>query len=290
MRAGCGRCTSLPTFPDPILISTLAALVEEATSSFAELTLLALIQGLTEFLPVSSSGHLVLTQQALDTTSTPMLVEVALHVGTLLAVVLVYRRSLLKIARDALSGHPRELLLIAVGTLPIVLVGLFAKDAIEELFDSPRAAAFGLLGTAAVLVVGERGRNRAESSEPLELGIGQALLLGCAQAVAILPGVSRSGSTIAAGLTMGLAPDRAARFSFLLSIPAICGAAILQLKDYGEDTAGTPDVGVLIWAVLFAGFVGWGALRMLLAFLDKGAFLWFALYCAALGTGYLVFA
>ena len=122
-----------------------------------------------------------------------------------------------------------------------------------------------------------------------ELTYGQAFLVGCAQALAIVPGISRSGSTIASGVLLGLDPGRAARFSFLLSIPAILGAAVLGLPDALEE--GTDgSLAPILWAALLAGFVGWGALRMLLAFLGRGAFAWFAIYCTFLGTGALIFS
>ena len=117
-----------------------------------------------------------------------------------------------------------------------------------------------------------------------------ALLIGLAQAVAICPGVSRSGSTIACGLCLGLSPRDAARFSFLLSIPVILGAALLSLPDVAAQGGLGVDTTTLVWAALFAGFVGWGALRALLAFLGRGAFAWFAFYCALLGGGTLLFA
>ena len=266
-----------------------------ATPPFAALTILALVQGLTEFLPVSSSGHLVLVQSALELAGPALRVDIALHVGTLLAVVVVYRRDLGALAADALAGRFRELLLLAVGTLPAAFVGLSFRHAIERAFEEPRLAAGGLLATACILVSGEvarrKNRRAAASAAAVEggraLGVVDALVIGSAQALAILPGVSRSGSTIAAGLWRGLSPARAARFSFLLSIPAILGAAVLSLPDALAAEGGTGWL-QLAWGALFAGLVGWGALRALLAFLGRGAFTWFALYCGVLGAGALV--
>ncbi len=263
---------------------------EETLSEFAALSLLALIQGLTEFLPVSSSGHLVLTQSAIQLDEPALLIDVALHVGTLLAVLVVYRKDLARVALDAFAGKPREVLLLAVGTLPAVAVALLFGDRVDALFHRPRLAATGLLATAAILLVGEVARRRARTREERPVTWVAAVLIGCAQAVAILPGISRSGTTIAFAMLLGLAPKEAARFSFLLAIPAILGAAVLKLPELKGSGLGDDGLGALLWATLFAGFVGWGALRMLLAFLGRGAFAWFALYCVALGGGFLAFA
>ncbi|MCZ6596971.1 MAG: undecaprenyl-diphosphate phosphatase [Planctomycetota bacterium] len=262
----------------------------ELWPDFAALSLLALIQGLTEFLPISSSGHLVLTREAIGLDRPALVLDVALHLGTLLAVLVVYRRDIAGLVADLRAGRPREILLLVLGTLPAAAVGLGLRDLVAETFHDGRIAALGLLGTGALLVVGEAARRRRAAKGGREVGWGIALGMGLAQAVAILPGISRSGATIAVGMLCGLEPARAARFSFLLSIPAILGAALVELPGAGGEGLGGGGVASLVWAALFAGFVGWGALRMLLAFLGRGAFGWFAVYCVALGGGYLLFA
>ena len=272
----------------------------ESAASLGDLSLLAVVQGLTEFLPISSSGHLVLVQSLLGMEEAPLAIDVALHVGTLLAVVVVYRGALADLARDVLAGRLRELGLLFLGSLPVGIVGFTLKDAIERGFHSARLAGVGLLVTALALGLGEAGRRRrlATGREPRELGPREALLIGAVQALALVPGISRSGTTIAAGLLLGLAPERAARFSFLLSIPAIAAAAGLALPQLhaGNGTAGAADGPggnggwLLLWAVLLSGLVGWAALRGLLAFLDRGAFRWFMLYCLALGVLALISA
>ena len=275
-------------------MSALPSILEES-SEFAALTLLALVQGLTEFLPVSSSGHLVLTQIALGYEEPAMALDVALHVGTLLAVVVFYRKDLVALTHQALAGDFREIGLLGLATLPTAVVGLIFKDTIQDIFHDAKFASLGLLMTAVILLAGERARRilvplEAGDDEPTPNAIGwrQAFAIGCAQTVAILPGISRSGSTIAAGLMLGVAPATAARFSFLISIPVILGAAILNLPDAIESGLGG-GVGQILWAMLFAGFIGWGALRMLLSFLGRGAFAWFSVYCTALGVGSLLF-
>lgn len=268
-----------------------------AGSDLAGLVFLAVVQGLTEFLPISSSGHLVLSQEVMGYETAGVALEVALHVGTLLAVLLVYRADLVALLRGALGGPGlREIGLIVVGTIPAGLVGVLLGDVLEELFTA-RVAAWGLFATAAILLGGEFVRRRQRAAvEPGNDGgaagdpvpgakripsVPQALLIGLAQAGAIVPGVSRSGSTIAMGLACGLAPAAAARFSFLLAIPAILGAAVLALPDLDAATLEGSSLAV---AVVVAAVVGFGALKLLLAFLGRGAFAWFALYCAALGV------
>ena len=258
---------------------------------FGRYSLLAIVQGLTEFLPVSSSGHLVLTQAALDVKAAPLAVDIALHVGTLVAVLSVYRSAVLGMLKEVARGELRETLLLGLATVPVAVVGLLFKDEIEQAFGSPRMASFALLGTAVILTLGDWGRRRnADEGSSLNerLTLSAALLIGIAQCLALLPGISRSGATISAGLLLGLSPAFAARVSFLLSIPAIAGAAILSWpKLDGELSANTS---ALLVAMLVAALVGWGALRFLLRFLNRGAFVWFALYCAMLGGGYLIFA
>lgn len=266
----------------------------ERVPEFAALSLLALIQGLTEFLPVSSSGHLVLAQAAMQIEEPALTLDIALHLGTLLAVLVVYRRDLLELIRDLFHLRLREIGLLFVGSLPAAAVGLTLREHVGEVFQDPVNAAGGLLATAAILLLGEGARRRRKGVETpapekgRELTWWSALLIGAAQGLAIWPGISRSGSTIATGMLCGLSPQRAARFSFLLAIPAIGGAALLEFPDAVETGFDGQGLAVL-WATLFAAFIGWGALRMLLAFLGRGAFAWFAIYCAVLGTGTLLF-
>ena len=267
----------------------------------AEVLVLALVQGLTEFLPVSSSGHLVLMSAAMDLPDQGLLLPVALHLGTLVAVLVVYRRALLELLRGLVQGAPREALMVALGTLPAVVVGLTLHGFIGERFGAPRTAAYGLLATAAILFVSNRAARlrpgapaaprppQVLTGTPGSVGPLDALLIGCGQAVAILPGVSRSGTTIAVGLLRGLAPADAARFSFLLSVPAILGAAVLEAAPLLDGEPPRISMVLVLWGVLLAALVGWASLRVLLAFLARGAFLWFALYCALLGSGYLLF-
>ncbi len=266
---------------------------------FIKLATLAVVQGLTEFLPVSSSGHLVLFQAALgfdSASASPIATDVALHLGTLMAVLAVYRLSILGVLRDVLRGSWREALQIVVASVPAAVVGLTLSSGWEEAFHDPQMAGIGLLLTALILLLGETARRRqarlgttpeksgssvgGEPEPPLAWK--HAVLIGLAQGLAVWPGISRSGSTIAMGLWCGLPAARAARFSFLLSIPAIGGASILLLPDAFEAGI-SGGSGSLLGAMVIAALVGWFALRLLLSFLGKGAFGWFAIYCAVLG-------
>ena len=254
----------------------------------------AVVQGLTEFLPVSSSGHLVLAREVLGTEGPGLVQSIALHLGTLVAVLVVYARDLRRLVQDALGGDWRGILVIGLGTLPAVAVGLFLKRHFEAQLEDPTLAAVGLLVTSALLVWGERCRRRsvrrrgAGTQPRTEPGWIDALVIGSFQALAILPGISRSGSTIASGISRGLEPGVAARFSFLLSIPAIGGAALLEGLDAVEGGLGGVEPGTLLLGAAVSAAVGWCALRLLLVLLERAAFLWFAFYCAALGLSWLL--
>ncbi|HEX6882010.1 MAG TPA: undecaprenyl-diphosphate phosphatase [Planctomycetota bacterium] len=251
-----------------------------AAPALGALLVLAVIQGVSEFLPISSDGHLVLAQQLMALPGPHLAIDVALHMGTLGAVLLVFRGEAWSVVTRARAGERRELLLLVVGSLPAAVVGLGFADQVEGLFSSTRAAAVGLVVTALFLWFGERARTRAGGAPARALGWRDALWIGCAQALAILPGVSRSGSTIATAFVRGVAAPEAARFSFLLSIPAVSGAVMLKVP---ELVRAGQFGGELLLAVAVTFAVGVLALRVLLAFLGRGAFRWCALYCALLG-------
>ncbi|QDU67399.1 undecaprenyl-diphosphate phosphatase [Engelhardtia mirabilis] len=251
--------------------------------------ILAVVQGLTEFLPVSSSGHLVLGREALGLHAIEgAVITIALHVGTLIAVLAVYGRDLLGVLRDAISGRPRDLGMILLGSVPAAVVGIGAGDALDGIFDSPVLAASGLLVTALILITGDVFRKRREligmPEEELGLNVGvwAALFIGTFQALAILPGISRSGATICAALMVGLSAPRAARYSFLLSLVSVGGAALLEFSDVEQIDGRTMiDLGI---GVAVSAAVGLLALRLLLVALRRGSFPWFAAYCATISA------
>ena len=250
--------------------------------------ILAAVQGLTEFLPVSSSGHLVLLQHLFGGHEGDLFLDVVLHVGTLGSVLVVYRRDVVRLLR--LDAPARGYVLaLMVGTQPAVVVGLLLKDVVEAVFQAPAFAAAGLLVTGLLLLSTRRARPAADLDgpwEPRPVPWLKALLVGCAQALAICPGISRSGSTITASLWLGLARAEAARFSFLLSVPAIGGALLLTLLDGDFDTrSGVP--GLILGAVV-AFVVGLLAIRWTRLAVIQQHFWKFAFYVLVLGTVALI--
>ena len=252
---------------------------------------LAVLQGVTEFLPVSSSGHLALGRAAIGIREGGLALDVALHVGTLFAIIVAFRRDVLRLLGDLVQGKLSMWIWLVVATTPVCIVGLTFKDTIEEAGAGTRGAAYGLFLTAAALLVGEMMRKRRERA-PFpddDPSLIDAAVMGCAQAVAVWPGVSRSGSTISMGFARGKSPQEAARLSFLMSLPAISGAAILECPGALEEGFGGIAPGVVLAAAAVAGLVGFAALKTLLIVLRKGSFPWFAAYCASLGTLALLF-
>lgn len=249
---------------------------------------LGVVQGLTEFLPISSSGHLVVAEAAIGLSTPGVVVEVVLHVATLLAVVIVYRKTLWSlstgvIARDRTAW--RYVLLLAVGTVPAAATGLLFRDLFERAFDSVVLVGCNFVVTGLVLWT-TRWRIKPSGSLPTPPG---ATAIGVAQAFAILPGISRSGTTVSAALWLGLEPVQAAEFSFLLAIPAIAGAGLLQ---WGALPRELGSIGGLPLAASFAAALVAGvvAIRVLVAFLRHGAFHRFAPYCWVIGTATIVWA
>ena len=261
--------------------------------------LLGLIQGLAEFLPISSSGHLAIAEHFLGQAgvpATPDFFDVLLHLGTLVAVFAAYWQDirdmiveLIDGVRDLVRGttpNPipparRMILLIIVGTLPLFVV-LPVKDLVEGLSGNIYFVAGALIVTGFLLFASDRvkkGRKTERSAKLLDV-----LLVGIAQAIATCPGISRSGTTITAGCFVGFDRKCAVRFSFLLSIPAVLGANILTLKDaIQENSIIVSDIPVYLVGVAVAAVVGYICIRLLKMIADKGKFGWFAYYCWAVG-------
>ncbi|MEW6522135.1 MAG: undecaprenyl-diphosphate phosphatase [Bacillota bacterium] len=253
---------------------------------------LGVVQGLTEFLPVSSSGHLVILQDLLGVQMPGLSFEVMVHGGTLVAVFLAFGEQVWYVVRGVLavvfgkSRHPshREAARIAVallvGSVPAAVAGVGLRRLFEAWFQSPSLAGLGLICTGLVLIAG--GRLGRTGRGLREVGFGRALVIGVAQAVALVPGISRSGSTITAGLWMGLQRQAAAEFSFLLSIPAVAGALFLDIKELVQSPAGVE--GVALWlGAMSAAVSGYFAIRVLLRFLRTGRYYLFAYYVWAVG-------
>ncbi|OQX84981.1 MAG: hypothetical protein B6D63_03405 [Candidatus Latescibacteria bacterium 4484_7] len=266
--------------------------------------ILAVIQGLTEFLPVSSSGHLVIFESLLDFRSRGeyqgVVFEVAVHLGTLGAVIFVYRQkvkellvSLGKVAvfstgkvgsegREMVSADIRYILLLIVASIPAGLVGLTLNDRIESTFTEPSIASLLLIVTGVFLLLTRlrRGNNRITYL--------YALLIGVAQAVAILPGCSRSGWTITTAILLGIGFEEAAEFSFILSVPAILGAVLLQIVG-GDIKPSSEFMLPLIVGILVSFASGWLALKLVLGILRRGYFHRFAYYLLPAGIFFFVY-
>ena len=252
-----------------------------------EAVLLGIVQGITEFLPVSSDGHLVIVQTLLGVREQGLLFVIAVHVGSLLALLLFYRAKLIELSAGVLgrdAGAFRYVAKLAFATLPAVIVGLFFKDFVEALFRAPWTAGAGLFVTGAFLITTRTTQRSAHGREP---GWAQALWIGCAQALAIAPGISRSGSTIAVALAFGVAPLAAAEFSFLLGIIAIVGAAVLELPEVlGAPADSLRPLGV---GAAAAALTGLAALALLVRLLRAQRFHWFAGYTFAAGLSFLAY-
>ncbi len=249
---------------------------------------LGVLQGATEFLPVSSSGHLVIGQALLNLRIPGVQFEIVLHLATLLSVVVVYRTRILRLARGAaLERRPADLRyvgLVLVATIPAGAVGVLVGDAVTPLFDNPHVTGFALLVTGALLF-STRWALRKPSSP--NFGARTAVLVGFAQALALIPGISRSGATVVTALWLGVAPLEAAAFSFLMSIPVIAGAGILQIPDLLGQRPEELSPGGAIAAAVVAAATGIVAIRFFIAMLGNRAFPAFAWYCWSVGLLFL---
>jgi undecaprenyl-diphosphatase len=254
--------------------------------SYFEAVVLGLVQGLTEFLPVSSSGHLVMAQAFLGIPQPGVFLEVVLHVATMLSVAIVYRQRLLQLMVGAVRRDPdalRYIGLLALATLPVALVGFFFRHPIEAAFDAPVITGFMLLVTGIILWSTRYALARADTDQPTIL---HALAMGILQVLALFPGISRSGSTITAGLWTGLRGESAAEFSFLMSLIAIGGAAVLM----ATDLQGAPAVdGPLIVGFIVALLAGIAAIKSLVWLIRHQQFHYFAWYVWPAGLVFLAY-
>ena len=269
-----------------------AAATSEAGGGPITVLLLAVLQGLAEFLPISSSGHLVLGRAAMGLKEGGLALDVALHVGTLVAVMLAYRQDVVRLFQDLLARRFQMWIWLIVATIPAAVIGLTFKDLVEEASTQVIVACIGLCVTAVLLWIGESKRPKEEAEAIAksnaehwgDLRLSHALFMGFAQALAIVPGISRSGSTISTAFLRGIPAVQAARLSFLMSLPAIAGAAILELPDLFEQGVGDLGTGWILTAMALSALVGFLALRTLILVLSKGALRYFALYCVSLAA------
>ncbi len=248
--------------------------------------ILGVVQGIAEFLPISSSGHLVIAEALIrECSSAPlpdwlkgMTMNVALHFGTLLSIAVVYFRDLLDLRKNL-----RLIAMIVVASIPVAIIGLVFKDQIEAAFDSTMAAGCGLLVTAVFLLIARKLQSGTLDVD--RMPVWSAWFIGVFQAVAILPGISRAGSTVASGLVCGLKREDSARFSFFIAMPAIGGATLLELLKILRGKAAM-DVA---WQPMLLGgvisfVVGVLCLRWLIRLLVADRLHWFAIYCLIVGS------
>ena len=275
--------------------------------TFLEAIFLGILQGLTEFLPISSSGHLVLAQTYLGLKESLVFFDVMVHVGTLAAVLVVYRDAIWKLTTGGLStltdtqfwrkpgarlntsAELKFIWLILLGSIPTGVIAVLFKTELESLFHEVHLVSTMLILTGAILQLPRlRKQEMDDHDDPTgKLKTWHAPLIGIAQGCAITPGISRSGTTISLALFLGIPAKTAAEYSFLLSIPAILGAVVLKIRDIGDITIPFHTVGAGMLAAFIVGYI---ALRFLLAVLNRGKFSLFSYYCIALGLISLLIA
>ncbi len=262
---------------------------------------LGFVQGVAEFLPISSSGHLSIFQNWFGLEEPDNLFNVLLHFATLIAVCAVYWRDIVEMIKEFFRGVAaltnrkddhgpvpparRLVMMVILGTLPLLLV-LPIEDKVESLGSSNLFVGIALLFTGVILFVSDRmakGKKTARTAT-----VKDALLVGCAQAVAVVPGLSRSGCTIAAGMAVGFERSFAVRFSFLLSLPAVLGATLLKVIDVAQEGIDTALLPIYLVGMIVAGVVGYFSIRLVNMLAQKNKFGRFAYYCWAMGLAAIV--
>ena len=243
---------------------------------------------MTEFLPVSSSGHLVIGSELLNFQEQGVVFDVCLHLGTLFSVVIVFRREIIAMIKAPFQYFSGSTdldvkrfffwdIYVILATLPAVFVGLFFKRYVDSFFGSTLIAYCMLIITGTIMIIAQYIPERRKS-----LNWWKSLLVGCAQALAIMPGLSRSGSTIFTGMLLGVPRETIARFSFIMSIPAIVGAAVLQMGEFFQNPP-TPDTALnLIVGMAMSAIAGYLAIKLLLDIIRKNRLQWFGYYCLVL--------
>ena len=261
--------------------------------SVIQAVLLAILQGFTEFLPVSSSGHLVLAEKLLNLNDPQMIVfDVFVHFGTLISVVFIFWKDIIEMLKSFIKAFAtmkfkeeyekteyfRLGLAIIIGSIPAGTIGLLYRHQIEAFFTDPKLVAMNLVITGLILFL----TRLAKPMKGKKVGLVSAFIIGVAQAVAILPGISRSGSTMSTAIYLKTSPVQAARFSFLLSVPVIAGATLLEGRKLFND-GNTLGIMPLLVGIAVSAVAGYFAIKVLLKIMEKGRFSWFSFYCLTIG-------
>ncbi|MCS1351904.1 undecaprenyl-diphosphate phosphatase [Mechercharimyces sp. CAU 1602] len=250
-----------------------------------EAMILGIIQGLTEFLPISSTGHLYLGRHMFGLDEAGLFLDTLLHFGTLLAVIIVFREELLVVVKNPLGRLAR---LLFIGTIPTALIGLTFNDFFTNISQTGETIGWEFLATGCILWIADRWKETGYK-EMEQISVRDALIIGTFQGVAILPAISRSGLTIAAALLRQIEKKSAASFSFLLSIPAITGAVVLQSRELADaSTQFSLPLSSLLLATVTAALCGYFAVKWMIRILCQGSLKGFAVYVWALGAIVLI--
>ena len=257
--------------------------------SIFEAVVLGLIQGLTEFIPVSSSGHLIAGHTLFGTTESTLVFDVALHIGTLIALIIFFWRDILELVRNAMSKSKKGKLarIIAVATIPAAVIGFVASDWIDEKMRTPEVVVVTMLVMGSLMLVAEKYAEKRANRTTDDIAMKDGVAVGVAQAVALIPGVSRSGATITMGLFRSLRRAEAARFSFLMAIPITAGAIAGALLG-AESTELSGQGSAFIIGIITAAVSGLFAIKFLLDYLSKHSLRTFAYYRFVFATVLLV--
>ncbi len=238
---------------------------------------LGIVQGITEFFPISSSGHLVIFQSLFGLKEPQLAFDVFLHFGTLISIIVFFRKDII-----SLFGENRKtLLFIIIASVPTFIIGFFAKDAVEKFFGMPRIVGFMLCLTGVWLFAAYIYCKYSRKKER-GLGVVNSIIVGIAQGIAVMPGISRSGATIATGMLSGLSKEEAFRFSFLLALPAVFGASVLKAHKITEGVMGE-DAVLFLAGGMIAAITGFIAIKVLLRLIKADKFQLFGIYCVLAG-------
>ncbi len=244
--------------------------------------ILGIVQGLTEFLPVSSSGHLVLLQKIFGIEEGALTFAIALHFATLIAVLVIYRKKIFEMIKKPFSKLP---MYIVLATIPVAIFGLLLDDLIESFFETGTTLGVGFIFTGLILLYADNAGKKARKLE--EMTIKDPLVIGASQAIAMLPAVSRSGMTISTSLLLGIERKTAADFSFLLSIPAILGATVVDIYKIiktGENVFSSISIGSFVIGMIFAGIAGFIAIKFMISLIERQKLKYFSYYLWGLGA------